>query len=146
MPSWRLHMIAHSLDHSSIPGACPCPAPIPLQNASDDVRLPACSVPGWLHQMLRSGRDGFLINWEVNNTPDPGESSGQFAGLRQVRADVTPEVRERYLGDLNRAYYLIRPDQIIAGRWPISTPIEYNLLLMISGVSARETQFVAKPE
>jgi 3-(3-hydroxy-phenyl)propionate hydroxylase len=33
------------------------------------------------------------------------------------RADVTPEVRERYLGDLNRAYYLIRPDQIIAGRW-----------------------------
>ncbi len=99
-------------------GRLSLPCTYPLQNASDDVRLPACSVPGSVAPDAPIGA-GWLLD-QLGGEPTLlilGESSGQFAGLRQVRADVTPEVRERYLGDLNRAYYLIRPDQIIAGRW-----------------------------
>lgn len=94
------------------------PCTYPLKNAPDDVRLPACSVPGSVASdaPIRSG-------WLLNHLGGEltllilGEVSGRFAGVREVRVEATPEIRERYLGELNRAVYLIRPDQIIAGRW-----------------------------
>lgn len=38
-------------------------------------------------------------------------------GLKVVRPEVTELLRRRYLGRAESAVYLIRPDQVIAGRW-----------------------------
>ena len=41
----------------------------------------------------------------------------QGTGIRAIKPDITPDLRARYLGDMDQALYLVRPDQIIAGRW-----------------------------
>jgi 3-(3-hydroxy-phenyl)propionate hydroxylase len=38
-------------------------------------------------------------------------------GAEAMTADVTEAVRARYLGDAEAAVYLVRPDQVVAGRW-----------------------------
>lgn len=90
----------------------------PLKNAPDDPRLPAGARPGsvapdapvptgWLLDQL-GGRPVLLAI---------GVETPQIDGTKMVFVDATPEIRDRYLGNQTGAIYLIRPDQVIAGRW-----------------------------
>ncbi|MBY4891296.1 FAD-dependent oxidoreductase [Rhodobacteraceae bacterium N5(2021)] len=42
---------------------------------------------------------------------------------------ITPEIRDRYLGDAPHALYLIRPDQHVAARWDTATPAQITSAL-----------------
>lgn len=92
------------------------PCVYPLAGA-DDPALPVGARPGsvapdaplpagWLIDRL-GGRPVLL-------------SIGQAApalGIETLDLPVTPEIQARYLGDADRALYLVRPDQIVAARW-----------------------------
>ena len=56
----------------------------------------------------------------LNTTaPDITEIDGiPLHHLTLTEADITPALRQRYLGDAPQALYLIRPDQHVAARWP----------------------------
>lgn len=97
----------------------PCVYPLA---GPDDPALPVDARPGavapdapldngWL--IDRIGREPVLL------------AIGQTApvvGITALELAVTPELRTRYLGGAEKALYLIRPDQIIAGRWVSATP------------------------
>ncbi len=38
-------------------------------------------------------------------------------GSRPLHVEINAFVRQRYLGQGRKAVYLVRPDQVIAGRW-----------------------------
>ena len=87
----------------------------------DDSALPDCARPGhvaldaplaegWLLDALGGDPCLLAINCQPPDMP-----------LRCVQVDPNPTVRETYLGDAAQALYLIRPDQVIAGRWVAPT-------------------------
>jgi 3-(3-hydroxy-phenyl)propionate hydroxylase len=97
----------------------PCSYPI---HGPDAAGLPAAAGPGrvapdaslgngWLLSVL----GGEMIVLAIGCTAPEG------TGLRAVELEPTPEIRARYLGDRAQAIYLIRPDQIVAGRWERAT-------------------------
>ena len=62
---------------------------------------------GWLIEQLGGEITVLAIGTEL---PDiPGAKTLSFA--------PGPHMRRRYLGDMGGAIYLIRPDQVVAGRW-----------------------------
>ena len=99
----------------------PCVYPF---EAPDDPRLPPVSRPGavapdapqrkgWLTEALGSGVTLMAVGAEPPKT-----------GLRTLRAEVNEALAARYLGDAKRAFYLIRPDQVVAARWVDATARE----------------------
>ena len=69
---------------------------------------------GFLLDQLSSGFQLLAIN-----TPVPA----QDLGLPVLHIKEAPHtIKERYLGDAPQAIYLIRPDQHVAGRWPVFDP------------------------
>jgi 3-(3-hydroxy-phenyl)propionate hydroxylase len=96
----------------------PCVYP---SDGADDPRLPPRSRPGavapdaplpggtWLIDRL--GGEFVLLDIGGAAPADPPD------GVRRLRLDPTPELDARYLGELARAAYLIRPDQVVAARW-----------------------------
>lgn len=93
----------------------PCVYPLA---APDDGLLPGATRPGavatdaplgneWLLSEL--GRDVVLLAI--------GRPALDVGGCRVLELPVTPEIGARYLGDPAGAYYLIRPDQVVAARW-----------------------------
>jgi 3-(3-hydroxy-phenyl)propionate hydroxylase len=90
----------------------------PAANAPDDPRLPAVSRPGsvapdapvqggWL--LEKFGGEPVLLSIGCDAPP--------VAGCRAMRVDADGCVARRYLGMAARAFYLVRPDQIVAARW-----------------------------
>jgi 3-(3-hydroxy-phenyl)propionate hydroxylase len=97
----------------------PCVYPL---SGPDDPALPRESRPGAVAPDAPLA-DGWLID-RLGRAPvllamgQPAPS----VGIRSLEVPVTPEVKTRYLGTADRALYLIRPDQIVAGRWLDTTP------------------------
>jgi 3-(3-hydroxy-phenyl)propionate hydroxylase len=91
----------------------PCVYPMP--GAPDHPTLPAASRPGavapdapmgngWLLSALR----GWIVLAVGRPLPD---------GVEGLELPADGPVRERYLGAARGAVYLVRPDQVVAGRW-----------------------------
>ncbi|MBK1634185.1 FAD-dependent oxidoreductase [Rhodovulum adriaticum] len=87
-------------------------------HGADDPALPQATRPGavapdapqgagWLVPAL--GREVTLL--AINCAPPAGLQ------VPVIRPEVNETLRRRYLGDADRALYLIRPDQVIAARW-----------------------------
>jgi 3-(3-hydroxy-phenyl)propionate hydroxylase len=92
----------------------PCVYPI---EAPDDPRLPPGARPGAVAPDAPQG-DGWLseaLGTEATLLAVGAEPPA--TGLRTLRAEVNEAVADRYLGDADRALYLVRPDQVIAARW-----------------------------
>ena len=93
----------------------PCVYPI---DGPDAEGLPSVSRPGAVAPDAPVGTDWLLnaLGREMTllaiGTEAPGET-----GLKVLQLDVTDMLRDRYLGKADGAIYLIRPDQIVAGRW-----------------------------
>lgn len=93
----------------------PCVYPI---DAPDDPGLPVGACPGavapdaplgegWLTEAL--GRDMVVLAL--------GQTAPAVVGVRVLAPEVNDVIRRRYLGNAERAIYLIRPDQVVAARW-----------------------------
>jgi 3-(3-hydroxy-phenyl)propionate hydroxylase len=91
------------------------PCVYPLPDAAPD--LPAGAKPGsvapdaplgngWLTEAFRGG----FVVLALGDAAVPN-------GMTVLRPDMTGVIRARYLGAAAGAVYLIRPDQVIAGRW-----------------------------
>ncbi|MFN6979205.1 MAG: FAD-dependent monooxygenase, partial [Gemmobacter sp.] len=109
------------------------PCTYPLPDAPDDPALPAGARPGavapdapigngWLTEVL--GGDFALLALE-RAAPD--------VGLRVLSPAVTDTLRARYLGTAPGAIYLIRPDQVIAARWPMADAAAVQAALAAAG-------------
>lgn len=101
----------------SVPCVYPC-------NGHDDPDLPRQSRPGavapdapvqngWLLDQL-GGRIVILAL---------GCEAPEVEGAVAVSVAATDTIRARYLGDTRCAVYLIRPDQVVAARWPYLDPV-----------------------
>ncbi|MDJ0858439.1 MAG: FAD-dependent oxidoreductase [Dinoroseobacter sp.] len=93
----------------------PCTYPL---DAPDNRRLPPSARPGtvapdaplagdWLLSQL--GRDMILLAL--------GRPAPDVGGCRVLSPGINNAIRTRYLGAAEGAYYLIRPDQVVAARW-----------------------------
>ncbi len=84
----------------------------------DDPALPPISGPGSVAPDAPTGT-GWLLNALGGRVSllALGLEIGEISGADLVAPPVTPEIRSRYLGSCETALYLIRPDQVIAGRW-----------------------------
>ena len=87
-------------------------------SGADDLRLPAVTRPGavaadapqdtgWLIDRL--GRRVVALGI--------GQEPPALDCANALRMDINNHVRERYLGEMPHAIYLVRPDQVIAARW-----------------------------
>lgn len=99
-------------------GRLSVPCVYPLAAGPDVAGMPAASRPGavapdapveggWLLSRLGGGMTVLAI----------GQDAPEGLALPVIALEPTAEVRTRYLGDMPRAIYLIRPDQIVAARW-----------------------------
>ena len=97
-------------------------------NGPDCAELPARTRPGapaadaplaegWLIDRLGEGFQ--LLGLDVEVPADLEVEGIRVAGLTLASAEVPGEaLRERYLGPLPGAVYLLRPDQHVVARWP----------------------------
>ena len=46
-----------------------------------------------------------------------GGAAPNLGGAEVLRPEINDHIRARYLGEADRATYLIRPDQVVAARW-----------------------------
>ena len=94
------------------------PCVYPLSGAPDHPDLPEVSRPGavapdvplgngWLTEAL-GGRPVLLAL---------GCAAPQIDGLEVLAPELTETLARRYLGAARQALYLVRPDQVVAGRW-----------------------------
>ena len=99
----------------------PCIYPL---DAPDDPAFPKASRPGavapdapiaegWLMHRLGGKPVVLALGCEV---PD-------IDGATVLSLEITDEIRARYMADLPSAVYLIRPDQVVAARWPFVDPV-----------------------
>lgn len=102
-------------------GRLSTPSVYPMPEAPDDPSLPAASRPGavapdaprdngWLLEALRG--------WTALGVGCPAPEAD---GLRALTLPAEGHARDRYLGEAKAAVYLIRPDQVVAGRWREAT-------------------------
>lgn len=76
---------------------------------------PAADAPlgdGWLMDRLGNRFQVLAIGTDA---PDTFDVDG--IGVETMHVDASDTLRERYLGDVEKAVYLMRPDQHIAARW-----------------------------
>ncbi|HQU68733.1 MAG TPA: FAD-dependent oxidoreductase [Albidovulum sp.] len=99
-------------------GRLSVPCVYPLSGAPDVAGMPSASRPGAVAPDAPLGGDWLLsvLGGEMTLLAI-GQPAPARLALRVVEVEVTPEVKARYLGDRDRALYLIRPDQIVAARW-----------------------------
>jgi len=93
----------------------PCVYPV---TGPDDPALPRAARPGSVAPDAPAGRDWVLSQLGgrmVLLCLACEAPSG--TGLDVLTPDVSADLRARYLGEAPSAVYLIRPDQIVAGRW-----------------------------
>ena len=92
-------------------------------NGPDQPDMPARTRPGspcpdaplaggWL---LRQFGPGFTLLTINADAPETLSAHGQI--IPRLALDATPEIKARYLGEAERAVYLIRPDSHVAARW-----------------------------
>ena len=84
---------------------------------ADDPRLPEVSRPGAVAPDAPVG-NGWLLE-QLGGRPVVlalGRAVGD-AGVEVISPEIGEHLRARYLGAADSAAYLIRPDQVVAGRW-----------------------------
>ena len=99
-------------------GRLSVPCVYPTDSANDPA-FPAVSQPGAVMPDAPQG-NGWLIErtgGRVVILAFDCEVDG-IEGAEVIRPVITKPVRDRFLGDLAHAVYVIRPDQVVAGRWP----------------------------
>ena len=112
----------------------PCVYPT---DGADDPAMPKTSCPGsvapdaplgggWMSNALGGRVMVLALGCDV---PDIGK-------VEILAPDVTDIIRARYLGDVSSAVYLIRPDQVVAARWPYPDPA--GIRKAISGIWRQE--------
>ncbi|MBD3677588.1 MAG: FAD-dependent oxidoreductase [Rhodobacteraceae bacterium] len=103
-------------------GRLSVPCVYPLEGP-DTEALPAMSRPGsvapdaplgarWLIDRLGGRMIVLAIGCDI----------GPVDGAEVLQLEPTREIRARYLGEADHAIYLIRPDQVVAGRWTMPDP------------------------
>jgi len=94
----------------------PCVYPL---DAPDDPGLPKSARPGSVAPDAPLG-EGWLLNALGGRMVvlALGCDVGEVPGAQVLTPKLTDTIRARYLGLADRAVYLIRPDQVIAARWP----------------------------
>ena len=116
-------------------GRLSVPCVYPVQGA-DDGAMPAVSRPGAVapDAPLESG---WLLNQLGGRmvTLALGCELPRIDSADALAPEVTETLRDRYLGLATSAVYLIRPDQVIAGRWPYPDPAAIDRA--ISGIWRR---------
>lgn len=106
------------------------PCVYPLAGAPDAPSLPDISRPGTVAPDAPLG-NGWLMD-ALGPTPVVLAVDGpapDVPGARTIHIEATPDITRRYLGDADRAIYLIRPDQVIAARWMDATPARIEAAL-----------------
>lgn len=98
----------------------PCVYP---SDGADDPALPKVSRPGSVAPDAPLG-DGWLSNALGGRVVvlALGCSFLEIDGAEKLSPEITETVRKRYLGQATSAVYLIRPDQVVAARWPYPDP------------------------
>ena len=86
---------------------------------ADDAALPRLSRPGAVAPDAPLGR-GWLIDTVGGRAVvlAIGSAAPQIEGIECISLEATEIIRQRYLAEVPTAFYLIRPDQVIAARWP----------------------------
>jgi 3-(3-hydroxy-phenyl)propionate hydroxylase len=106
------------------------PCVYPLADAPDDPALPAASRPGAVAPDAPLG-DGWLLH-RLGGRPVVlaiGCPAPVVPGAVRVEVAVTDVIAKRYLGAAQSAFYLIRPDQIVAARWTAASADEVTKAL-----------------
>ena len=105
----------------------PCVYPL---DAPDDPGLPKTSRPGAVAPDAPLG-DGWLLNALGGRMVllSFGCETAPIEGADLLTPDLTETIRKRYLGRAERAVYLIRPDQVIAARWPMFVPDQVTVAI-----------------
>ena len=103
-------------------GRLSVPCVYPIQGANDGA-MPAVSRPGSVapdapleNGWLLNGLGGRMVVLALG-CEMPGIDSADM-----LAPPVTGMLRDRYLGNATAAVYLIRPDQVVAARWPYPDP------------------------
>lgn len=99
-------------------GRLSTPCVYPMPGAPDAAELPDVSRPGSVAPDAPLG-DGWLLNALGGDMIllNLGAEISEIEGVTQLRPDISETIRARYQGEAPQAVYLIRPDQIVAGRW-----------------------------
>jgi 3-(3-hydroxy-phenyl)propionate hydroxylase len=99
-------------------GRLSVPCVYPLTRAPDVAGLPEAARPGAVAPDAPVP-EGWLLNQLGGEMVLLALGGAAPAGLaiKVVAPALTPEIRARYLGVADAAFYLIRPDQIVAARW-----------------------------
>lgn len=93
----------------------PCVYPL---DGPDAEALPEISRPGAVAPDVPAGNSWLLDELGAEMTVlSIGCEGPAGMGLKVVRPEVTELLRRRYLGRAESAVYLVRPDQVVAGRW-----------------------------
>jgi len=94
----------------------PCVYPV---DGADDPALPRGSRPGAVAPDAPLGNDWLMSNLGGRVVVLAlGCEVPTIEGAEVLSPKVTDTIQKRYLGDLKRAVYVIRPDQVVAARWP----------------------------
>jgi len=98
----------------------PCVYP---NEGADDAALPGVSRPGSVAPDAPLG-DGWLSNALGGRMVvlSLGCKLPEIDGAESLSPEITDAIRARYLKDAPSAVYLIRPDQVVAARWPYADP------------------------
>ncbi len=116
-------------DHSSLNGPdCEC-LPHVLRPGSPMVDLPLGQR--WLSDDISHKFHLLAFNVDV---PKLLGASGVVLDATQIQPEQAPEVSEIYLGDADKAVYLLRPDRHVAARWESYDPhgIQYAMNILIN--------------
>lgn len=79
-----------------------------------DAPIEAADGGGWLIDRLGNRFQLLAIDTDV---PEGVEFEGVV--VETLRLSATGQMRERYLGEVDSAVYLLRPDQHVVARWPV---------------------------
>ena len=99
----------------------PCVYP---STGHDDPALPRLSRPGAVAPDAPVG-NGWLLDLLGGRVVvlAVGCDTPHMAGVEVIAPEMTDTIRARYVGDARSGVYLIRPDQVVAARWPYLDPV-----------------------